>query len=874
MATECVSIKQEVDIEIAPELVIIKEEINTESLFIKQEPEDDVLSNTNAYSETTEIVPKFVNTQLEVETEPLFIKQEPEDDVLSNTNGYSEAAEIVPKFVIPQQELETEPLFIKQEPELDVLSDRNEVCDIEEMVPEFVTVKQEIEIECSDFRGLPSQINGDNVTEHANNQMEVDDGNLTIDHAQKQKHVFIIRLNGAPKTAAERGREFRARRALLRQQRKQQQEADAKVEITTDDNQLSEITTMEKRAKRRAATRRYREKIRASVGYQKKQAKTAAQRMREYRQRKKLAKKMLKQSDQDLDAMDSTSSSSQVDQRAGPSTENLQSQQQIERSEEYRERRSDNVNMKSVDPAVLERKRQLNKQRQRRYRARKRFESSCTSSHQAQTERVQSNVSPRDYEQEYWEEQDINQRNRENEKLQQTVKSETNSDSEDFTSNDESIEQTANNHTMADQPDEPMETTPITDLQLPSMSYLLTTAAPKSNAQTHREYRQRIALTRTPEQLLAARKADAERQRKCRLRKVDLALKSNAQIQREYRQRKAESRTPEQVLAARKSDAERQRKCRQRQKSNYVQTGAQQQLTNQQLRTSAAEPAQITAQPGTSAHIEVQQAQFTWNTKRASSYKSTCLGNDFGACSFCDRLCYKKDLEHITAAQLQVTSEWSIKENPRLCTEEYEMVCITCKRSLNKKSRAQIQREYRQRVAASRTPEQVLAARKSAAERQRKFRLRKDDNSTLVSGSSESATAPSSRSGAKSSDVRTGTQRQTAATEPPQIAVQPGNDFGHACSVCDRLCFKNDLEPITAVQLEVISEWYIKENRRLCREEYEMACNNCKCSLDNKSMPPLAKEIGFSWRGEREGSGMAGSGEGTPRPHHTDTAER
>ncbi|CAH2988383.1 unnamed protein product [Chilo suppressalis] len=437
MATECVSIKQEVDIEIAPELVIIKEEINTESLFIKQEPEDDVLSNTNAYSETTEIVPKFVNTQLEVETEPLFIKQEPEDDVLSNTNGYSEAAEIVPKFVIPQQELETEPLFIKQEPELDVLSDRNEVCDIEEMVPEFVTVKQEIEIECSDFR-----------------------------------------LNGAPKTAAERGREFRARRALLRQQRKQQQEADAKVEITTDDNQLSEITTMEKRAKRRAATRRYREKIRASVGYQKKQAKTAAQRMREYRQRKKfnnssgnneeqsdqrkhkkkqpktavqrmqeyrerkrLAKKMLKQSDQDLDAMDSTSSSSQVDQRAGPSTENLQSQQQIERSEEYRERRSDNVNMKSVDPAVLERKRQLNKQRQRRYRARKRFESSCTSSHQAQTERVQSNVSPRDYEQEYWEEQDINQRNRENEKLQQTVKSETNSDSEDFTSNDESIEQ-------------------------------------------------------------------------------------------------------------------------------------------------------------------------------------------------------------------------------------------------------------------------------------------------------------------------------------------------------------------------------------------------------------------------------------------------
>lgn len=66
------------------------------------------------------------------------------------------------------------------------------------------------------------------------------------------------------------------------------------------------------------------------------------------------------QSNQDLDAIVSTSSS-QVNQRAGPSTinsisaeltrrGNLQSQQQIERSErtrEYRERRNDNVNMES-----------------------------------------------------------------------------------------------------------------------------------------------------------------------------------------------------------------------------------------------------------------------------------------------------------------------------------------------------------------------------------------------------------------------------------------------------------------------------------------------------------------------------------------------
>ncbi|XP_049315041.1 uncharacterized protein LOC105224439 isoform X3 [Bactrocera dorsalis] len=122
------------------------------------------------------------------------------------------------------------------------------------------------------------------------------------------------RLNKAPKTSAERGREFRARKALLKQQCKQQQEPVPKP---------SEITTIERRAKSAEATRRWREKKKALVGHQKKQAKTAAQRIREYRERKKLAKKVLleQQSHQDLDAVVSTSSS-QVNQRAGPSTIN------------------------------------------------------------------------------------------------------------------------------------------------------------------------------------------------------------------------------------------------------------------------------------------------------------------------------------------------------------------------------------------------------------------------------------------------------------------------------------------------------------------------------------------------------------------------
>ncbi|CAG5075517.1 Protein of unknown function, partial [Cotesia congregata] len=207
-------------------------------------------------------------------------------------------------------------------------------------------------------------------------------------------------------------------------------------------------------------------------------------------------------------------------------------------------------------------------------------------------------------------------------------------------------------------------------------------------------------------------------------------------------------------------------------------------------------------------------------------------------------------------------------------------------------SKAQKQREYRQRIAASRTSAQVIAARKSDAKRQRNRRLRKAANLVRVSSSLESTTALSSHSGARSNDVQTGAQRQlthqqrrTLAAEPTQITVQPGtssdqievqqaqstwntkwaysivrfkstfldNDFGYACSVCDRLWFKNELKPITAAQLEVISKWFIKENRLLCREEYEMVCNTCKRSLNKKSMPPLAKVNGFSYPDEPPG---------------------
>lgn len=87
---------------------------------------------------------------------------------------------------------------------------------------------------------------------------------------------------------------------MLKQRSKEQHEPDAIVEIVTEDlrsagksegNQVpgpSAIRTIEKGAKSAEATRRWREKQKGVSESSKKQAKTAAQRMREYREKKKL----------------------------------------------------------------------------------------------------------------------------------------------------------------------------------------------------------------------------------------------------------------------------------------------------------------------------------------------------------------------------------------------------------------------------------------------------------------------------------------------------------------------------------------------------------------------------------------------------------
>ncbi|XP_054735969.1 uncharacterized protein LOC129242993 isoform X1 [Anastrepha obliqua] len=159
--------------------------------------------------------------------------------------------------------------------------------------------------------------------------------------------------------------------------------------------------------------------------------------------------------------------------------------------------------------------------------------------------------------------------------------------------------------------------------------------ASKSKAQKQREYRQRIAASRTPAQAAVASTFATPF-----AEPITAAPKTKAQIQREYRQRIATSQTPAQKAAARKARNARDRNNRLRQTANLViasgsleattaapKTKAQIQREYRQRIAASKTPAQkaaaTTVQPSTySAQIEVQ-AQSTWNTKWASLIEPT-----------------------------------------------------------------------------------------------------------------------------------------------------------------------------------------------------------------------------------------------------------
>lgn len=74
------------------------------------------------------------------------------------------------------------------------------------------------------------------------------------------------------------------------------------------------------------------------------------------------------------------------------------------------------------------------------------------------------------------------------------------------------------------------------------------------------------------------------------------------------------------------------------------------------------------------------------------------------------------------------------------------------------------------------------------------------------------------------------------------------NEFGHVCSVCDRIWFRKDLKNITEKHSTVIKEWY---NKNLGQSEIKtsqwVVCSTCKRSLSKGKMPVLAKVNGFKY---------------------------
>ncbi|XP_022818979.1 uncharacterized protein LOC111351319 isoform X2 [Spodoptera litura] len=216
------------------------------------------------------------------------------------------------------------------------------------------------------------------------------------------------------------------------------------------------------------------------------------------------------------------------------------------------------------------------------------------------------------------------------------------------------------------------------------------------------------------------------------------------------------------------------------------------------------------------------------------------------------------------------------------------------------RTNAQRQREYRLRQALTRTPEQVRAFKKAAAERQRKFKLRKSANIALTSGTSESPASTScsvvERTSvpvvAKRTSVPlTNAQRQRAFrqrraassrtdvqpnTSSTQTAIQLeqstwctkwsssirrfqstflDNDFGHACSVCDRLWFKNDLKTITALQLKAVQD-------HGARKTGNILCPNCNTEIQipqNKEDKVNAMIVNVYQYFAKEGTGLTGA---------------
>jgi hypothetical protein len=84
-------------------------------------------------------------------------------------------------------------------------------------------------------------------------------------------------------------------------------------------------------------------------------------------------------------------------------------------------------------------------------------------------------------------------------------------------------------------------------------------------------------------------------------------------------------------------------------------------------------------------------------------------------------------------------------------------------------------------------------------------------------------------------------------------AVFTDNQFGHDCSVCDRLWHRKDLTRVIPKQMQIIAQWYNANNVALPPQHLQTlsstysVCSMCHSSLSTGTIPRLATVNGFMY---------------------------
>ncbi|XP_055623676.1 uncharacterized protein LOC129767083 [Toxorhynchites rutilus septentrionalis] len=99
---------------------------------------------------------------------------------------------------------------------------------------------------------------------------------------------------------------------------------------------------------------------------------------------------------------------------------------------------------------------------------------------------------------------------------------------------------------------------------------------------------------------------------------------------------------------------------------------------------------------------------------------------------------------------------------------------------------------------------------------------------------------PNRQESSPSRPTQDGQRFERADSEFSKRFIQ--NEFGVACSVCDRLWFTNDLKPITAN-----AGRFLLESGHFESVEGFMICQTCRCSLQRGTVPNLSTSNGFRY---------------------------